>query len=161
MRLSVRRQRLNRRAELGNGTVKIACVHEPPSGVRGECRRLFARLLLQKLHAFAALGSRSLTITELPQNGCEIRVRSRKIWLQSNGFPQSIRRRLQVSLLFQHRTQGVISLRIIRLCPDRRAQFFSRSRKISLLPQRHTERVVSIRQLRVQLGCFSEFRDGL
>ena len=68
-----------------------------------------------------------------------------KVRLHSNGFSQGTRSILELAFLFQHRTQRVIGLRIIRLGANCRAQLLRRRGKISLLPERHAERVVRVR----------------
>src|SRR5208282_42069 len=103
----------------------------------------------------------SVFVPQLPKHAPQVCVRSGKIRLQANGFPQRIGRRLQVALLLQHRAQGVVSLRIVGFRLNSRAQFLRCHSKFPLLPKRHTKSVVSIRHFRIELLGPLEFRNRL
>ncbi len=121
---------------------------------------MVAGFLFCDFHSRAAFRGRAFRVSELPQHGCQSCMSAGRVRLQSNRFPQSSHRILELALLLQHCSKRVIGLGIVRFGMNCCAEFLRGCGKVALLPKRHSERVVHIRLPRIQFCGLVQFGHG-
>src|SRR5437879_9951492 len=130
MRRSIIWRRVDRRPELRNGAIEVPRVKKPAPRICGEERRLLARLLLCDCRSRLAFCCGAFCVSELTEHRRQSCMRSCEVRLQPDGLSQRRRGILKLALLFQDRSQRVISLGIIRLGANRGAEFLCGGGKI-------------------------------
>src|SRR4030081_1117009 len=139
---SVGRDELDGGLKLANGAFQVARVEKPCARICGERCRLQARFTLGDFLGRKRFCLGPGRVSLLAQYGSEGSVRTRKIGLQTDRFPQRGWRFWEPTLLLKNCAQGVISLCVVRFCMDRCAKLVRRLRELALLPQGHAQGVM-------------------